>query len=426
MVLYGTELPDPHAGERGVLAVGAEEPLVVGEAGAEEPCSFYLSLGCRIDRAGPGPTDLEVLRRLHGVGEVLLAPVYGPLQPAVPGNVEPGVVAQPEPVLDLLLEQGLRAVGEHVYVLLEGGRPGIGRVFAVEVRAGDRKPYGLRVVGGDVHVVEEPAALEETVGGVVATLRGRRRVGARGRADDVPLWPPVGPARLRARPAGRGGKAGADDRGPVVGQGVGYVLHALLLPEHELAVPHAYTILLVELGLGWRGLSPRVCAHQLRVGVHLEREVPVGVSRRERQADEHRTPAIGNEVRAGYLHAVPIRQLHLHVTVAAGEFVGRPDPPIADTEPEAVEKFYGGAPDAAHLPAGVEPHGRIASHLGAYLVGPVPRGHEAAVFEPVRGRESRRIRFVLGRRGYGHGEQDQEYEETPRQRTRHASACLRG
>src|SRR4051812_31593127 len=274
MILYGLELPDTHARERGVLPVGTEQPGIVGEAGAEEACLSHLSLGRRINRAGPGPTDLEVLRRLHGVGEVLLAPIYGPLQSAVSGKVEPGLLAQPEPVLELPLQQAPRTVGEHVCVFFEGGRPGIGRVFTVEVRAGYRKPHGLLGSGIDMYAVAELAARALAVGGVVATLRGWRRVRSRGRADDVPLWSPVGRARLRARLAGRGGELGADDRSPVVGQGVGYVLHALLLPEHELAVPYAYAILFVERGLGWCGLSPRVGAHQLRVGVHLEGEVP--------------------------------------------------------------------------------------------------------------------------------------------------------
>ena len=57
----------------------------------------------------------------------------------------------------------------------------------------------------------------------------------------------------------------------------------------------------------------------------------------ELRAHEHGAPAVGDEVRAGNLHAALVRQFHLDVAVAAGESGGGPDPIIAYPEPAAIE-----------------------------------------------------------------------------------------
>ena len=89
VVLGGRELPDGDGGEVGVLAVGREQPGVVGEAGAEEVDLGHRTRGRRVVDAGVGLPHLQrpALRAagdLGEVGEVLLAPGDGLLAAAGP------------------------------------------------------------------------------------------------------------------------------------------------------------------------------------------------------------------------------------------------------------------------------------------------------------------------------------------------------
>ena len=285
-------------------------------------------------------------------------------------------------------------------MLREGRGLRVGRVCPVEVRAGHREPHGLRGVRRDTHIVAELAALALAVRGVVATRRSRRRAGAGGRADDVPLRTPVGP-RLLSRLTADRGEIRAHHGGPVVGQGVRR-RRGSLLAEDEVIAFDGHAVFQVVGRLGRVRLAPRIRAHQFGVGVHLEGEALIRAPRRELQADEHGAPAVGHEVRALDRQPLAAREVHLHVAVAAREPGGRSDPLAVYPEPEAVEELDRGTPQAAHLPSGMKPHGREAPRLRADDVCPVARGHVAAVVEPVRGRERRRVRDTLGRRGYGY------------------------
>ena len=101
VVLYGIELPDRDAGEGCVLAVGAEEPLVVRETRSQETHPGEVSLWRRVVLARVGLPDLQVPGDLHGVCEVLLAPVYAVHDPLVTGQRESGVLPEREPAGDL-------------------------------------------------------------------------------------------------------------------------------------------------------------------------------------------------------------------------------------------------------------------------------------------------------------------------------------
>jgi hypothetical protein len=385
MVLNGLELPDPDAGEGRVLAVGPKEPLVVGEASPKEAHLGQFAFRSRIVLAGVGLPDLQVLRYLHRVGEVLLAPVYGLLQALVAGQTELSVLLQGEPIRDLLLKQGFRVrqhccvLGESRFLRAAWHRTACGTVY---VGTCDREPHGLGLAGGKAHLVPKLSARARAVLRVVAARRSLWRVRPRSRANDGwVLRSPVGLARLTPGQ----GQVRADHGGPVVGQGV-VGRRGALLPEDEVITLDGDGVFEVEGRLARVRLSPRICAHQLGVGVHLEGEVLVRSSGFESEADEDRALAIGDEVRAAYAHASLARQFHLHVTVAAGELCSGPDPLLAYTEPDPIQKLDRGAPDAPHLAAGVEAHRRVASCFRAYDIGPIPRRHVAPFVEPIRDR----------------------------------------
>ena len=83
VVLRGLELAERHRGERGVLAVGREDPRVVREARAEPARALHGAQRCRELLALVRPADLQVRGAQGEVGEVLLAPVDRVLEPAV-------------------------------------------------------------------------------------------------------------------------------------------------------------------------------------------------------------------------------------------------------------------------------------------------------------------------------------------------------
>ena len=118
--LGGLELAERDRRERRVLAVGGEQPRVVRVAGAEERRArdrAVRSSGrpCPGRRSAPSRSG----RALRQVGEVLLAPVDGLLQPAVAGQVDD------------------RARGELVAVVALGAQLGVGVLQrGVELAAG--------------------------------------------------------------------------------------------------------------------------------------------------------------------------------------------------------------------------------------------------------------------------------------------------
>ena len=87
MVLDGLELAQRDRCERRVLAVGGEQPRVVGIAGADERDAVQRADRARVGLAAVDEADRQVLGRLREVGEVLLAVVDGVLEAAVAGEV---------------------------------------------------------------------------------------------------------------------------------------------------------------------------------------------------------------------------------------------------------------------------------------------------------------------------------------------------
>ncbi len=85
VVLDRLELADGDAREGGVLAVRGEHPRVVREAGAHPAGALHRADGRGILPALIEPADLQVLGGAGEVEDVLLAPVDGPLEAAVPG-----------------------------------------------------------------------------------------------------------------------------------------------------------------------------------------------------------------------------------------------------------------------------------------------------------------------------------------------------
>ena len=151
---------------------------------------------------------------LHGVGQVLLAPVYAILDPLVTGQRELGVLPEREPLGDFLLKQVFR-VRQHCCVLVERCCLRVGRISpTVDVGAGDREPDGLGGVRRDGHVVAELSALALAESGVVAAAGASARWdrGAGQMTGGFPAAPVVRPGLAPCR-----GEAGANDRRPVVG-----------------------------------------------------------------------------------------------------------------------------------------------------------------------------------------------------------------
>ena len=102
VILDRLELADRDAGERGVLAVGGEQPRVVGPAGAEEAgprAAARRAAGTAVPAStGRSSRSSDIL---HGVGEVLLAPVDALGEQRVAGQVQAGIAAEREPLRDL-------------------------------------------------------------------------------------------------------------------------------------------------------------------------------------------------------------------------------------------------------------------------------------------------------------------------------------
>ena len=81
------ELPDRHRCERGVLAVGGEDPRIVGIARTDPARAYgHGAERSRVLLALVGPAHLQVLRVQREVGQVLLAPVDRVLHLRVTGQ----------------------------------------------------------------------------------------------------------------------------------------------------------------------------------------------------------------------------------------------------------------------------------------------------------------------------------------------------
>ncbi len=200
------ELAHGHAGEGGVLAVGAEQPGVVRPAGAQPARPRQRALGGWVLAALLDGSELQVVHLLHRVGEVLLAPGDAALQQRVAGEVHLRV-GVPRLAGGDLVGEGSGGVGECP------GQLGAGRRHAL-VRAGHREPQGRGTVRLQPDLPAQLAAGALAEGAVVARVgRGAVRRAHHGRV----LRPAV------VRPELVGGRRGLarDQRRPVVGRGVG-------------------------------------------------------------------------------------------------------------------------------------------------------------------------------------------------------------
>ncbi len=90
VVHHRLELAHRHARVGGVLAVGGEQPRVVGPARAQEAHRVEAALGRRVALARVGLADLEVLGELDRVGQVLLGPVDAAREQRVAGQAQAG------------------------------------------------------------------------------------------------------------------------------------------------------------------------------------------------------------------------------------------------------------------------------------------------------------------------------------------------
>ena len=104
VVLDLRELPDRHARERRVLAVGGEHPRVVREAGADPAGALDRPERRRELPALVDPADLQVLGDAGQVEDVLLAPVDRLREARIAGQREPAAVAPALAIGDLVRE----------------------------------------------------------------------------------------------------------------------------------------------------------------------------------------------------------------------------------------------------------------------------------------------------------------------------------
>jgi hypothetical protein len=147
------ELADRNGRERRVLGVGGEDPRVVRIARADPAGVRHGAGRRRVRRLGLAlvdEADLQVVRPLGEVGDVLLAPVDALLEPTVSGQRQLAVVRQALARVDLAGERAGR-VGERSVELRARRRRAL-------VRAGDAHPQRLGAVCRDAHVVGELAA----------------------------------------------------------------------------------------------------------------------------------------------------------------------------------------------------------------------------------------------------------------------------
>src|SRR5450755_2939581 len=178
---------------------------------------------------------------------------------------------------------------------------------------------------------------------------------------------------------GRSKASRTDDGRPVVGRSVG---DRWLpdIPKDQLFAVEFCSIGEVELCLAGRREAPRVRAHKLGMGIHVDLDL-CSVGRSESKPELDGASSIGDEVGARDLHAAGRWQRHLYIAEARGEARRWPDPLAVDAEPDTVEQLDWRSPDATHLAAGVKAHRRIAAILAAEVVSAITRGGIAPLVE---------------------------------------------
>jgi hypothetical protein len=378
VVLDRLELPDRHAREGGVLAVGREHPLVVREAGADEADAIDAPRGRRVVPPLVDVPDLEVARRLREVEDVLLAPLDPLGQQRVAGQRELRPAGHPLPGGDLGLERARR--------VRERGRQLRARVGQAAIGSGDGDPERARAARRQRQLIGQAAARAVAERAVVAEL-GRRRVAGRVAA--------LGQVLLRRRAAiavagdaAHGCRVRRDERGPVVLGGVR--MRPAVLGEHQRLTVGGAAVLEVEPAGVRHRPRPWVLTHQLRGGLHAEPHRALGARVRDPEPDQHRAAAVGREVGALQPEPGGVGQLHPRVAPAAREPLGPPDPVAVDREPDAVDELQRRGPYAAHLAGDVPALAVEVAVLEADDVRPLRRGDVPAVLEPVRDGQLRR------------------------------------
>src|SRR5215216_1801016 len=151
-----------------------------------------------------------------------------------------------------------------------------------------------------------------------------------------------------------------------------------LLAEFQPPVGVGGAVLEVIVGGGRSGPSPRVGAHELRVGIDGEVDLATGRGG-QLEPDQGSPLAVREEV--GAPDGQPVRSWYLHPdeTIAAGEASGLAQPLSVYAEPQSIEEFDRRAPYPAHLPLDVPAHCRKTPDLGAHDLTPAPRRHVAPV-----------------------------------------------
>jgi hypothetical protein len=369
VVLGRRELPGGDRRERRVLAIGGEQPRVVGPARADPP---HLADGAGrrwIHRALVAGEHVQVARLLNRVGEVLLGPLHALLQEPVAGQVHRAVPGHRAPGGGLGGQGGGRVAQGPVQLGPRRGETLIG--------AGDREPHGPPGAA-DRHVVRQLPARTLAVRSVVADRGGRIA------ADHVALRAAhAGAERMSGR-----GQGAADQRRPVVRPGVGHRRRALV-PEHQVPAVERARVGQIEGRLARGCPPPRVRREQFGMRVHGQ---PHGAGAgRQPQPDQAGPPAVGSHVDPLDGQAARPGQAHRGVPLARGEPGGLEPRPVGG-EPDAVQQLDGRRPEATHFTADVPARPGIGGVLGAHLVEAVAGDDEPAIAELAALRQGRRRR----------------------------------
>ena len=334
VVLDRPELADRHHRERGVLAVRAEQPRIVGEAGAQPAGARELARGRRVLLALVDPADLEVLARTGSSRRGSASPSRPPARAAGRRAASPASGAP--------AARGARSCGR-------ARRPG----RRAQRRARDaprRDPRPSRPPRPTASSSRPPARSARSGAGRPCRVRtGRRRTGSAAPRPCRRCRPGRrGSSRpSRPRPASRfAATSAAQSCGSAFGCG------SLPCSRKTSALPsNAAVSARLSLACGITSVeAPRVGAEQLGVRVHLHRDRPRGRARVAHvQPEQRRAAAVRREVRAAQLEPGGRRQVHLGVAPAAPEARRGADPLVVDAEPDAVDQLERRRPHAAHL-----------------------------------------------------------------------------
>jgi hypothetical protein len=381
VVLGHLELAEGDGREVRVLAVGGEDPRVVGVAGAEPAGVCDRPQRGRELLALVGPADLQIRGCLRGVGQVLLAPVNGVLQQAIAWE------RHLRPLRELVARGDLGREGARG--ILEGGSDLAARLAQALVGAGHGHPQGLARAGRHGHLVAQLAAGALAERPVVADARQRRRVigGAHGAGPRAAVG-----AAARGRLAGDRVLIGGNERRVVVRRRPreGAVVGEL----QRRACERALVGDVVARVRRHAGEAPRVGAHELGVRVDLDRDRLVRRARvGQLQAEERRPARVGRDVGALELQPAGVGEVVARVAPATRELRRLADPLVVDAEPDAVDQLQRRRPHAAHLAGDVPAVGVEPSVLEALDVGALTSRDLAAILQPIVGRQLRRGRL---------------------------------